>query len=269
MAYIPKKKNEHTTPAPVRKAPPQTSWGSVADWYDTYLEVTPDSYQAMVIAPNLLRVLALQKGERVLDVACGQGYFTRSFVEAGALAEGTDISRELITRAKKRSPKIPFYNTSAHQLQFAKDASYDVVTIILAIQNIENIVEVFAEARRVLKPTGRLVVVMNHPAFRIPKRTSWGWDDVGKIQFRRTDGYLSAATISIDMHPGKMNSPKTISYHRSLQDFFKALSKSGFAVTKLEEWISHKKSEKGPKQIAEDTARKEIPLFLMMECRAM
>jgi hypothetical protein len=54
-----------------------------------------------------------------------------------------------------------------------------------------------------------------------------------------------------------------------MQDFFKALSKAGFAVTKLEEWISHKKSEKGPKQAAEDTARKEIPLFLMLEVRKM
>jgi ubiquinone/menaquinone biosynthesis C-methylase UbiE len=269
MAYIPKKTNTPTKPSPVRKTPPQTSWGSVADWYDTYLEVTPDSYQAMVIAPNLLRVLAIKSGERILDVACGQGYFTRAFAEAGAVVAGADISRELIARAKKRAPKISFFNAPAHQLAFAKDASCDVITIILAIQNIENITEVFAEAKRVLKPGGRLVLVMNHPAFRIPKRTSWGWDDAAKIQFRRTDGYLSAATISIDMHPGKLNSPKTVSYHRSLQDFFKALSKSGFAVSKLEEWISHKKSEKGPKQLAEDTARKEIPLFLMMECRAM
>jgi ubiquinone/menaquinone biosynthesis C-methylase UbiE len=252
-----------------KKPSQKTSWGAVADWYDTYLEVTPESYQAMVIAPNLLRVLALKKDERVIDIACGQGYFTRLLSEAGAVAIGADISKELIAVAKKHSPKIDFHVAPSHQLRFAENASYDVATIILAIQNIERLSETFAEAYRVLKSDGRLVLVLNHPAFRIPKRTSWGWDDETGVQYRRVDGYLSGATIPIEMHPGQMESTQTISYHRSLQDFFKALSKAGFAVTKLEEWISHKKSEKGPKQAAEDTARKEIPLFLMLEVRKM
>ena len=246
-----------------------TSWGPVAEWYDAYLEVTPDSYQAAVIAPNLLRVLSLKKGDRVIDIACGQGYFTRLFAEAGALVVGADISKELIAAAKKRSPKIDFQITPAHKLSFAKDSSCDAATIVLAIQNIENMADVFAEAKRALKPGGRLVLVMNHPAFRIPKRTSWGWDEDAKKQYRRVDGYLSAATIPIDMHPGQIKSAQTISYHRSLQDFFKALSKAGFVVARLEEWISHKKSEKGPKQVAEDTARKEIPMFLMLEAHSI
>jgi ubiquinone/menaquinone biosynthesis C-methylase UbiE len=221
----------------------------------------------MVIAPNLLRVLALSRGERIIDIACGQGYFTRKFAEAGAIAIGADISKELIAAAKKHSPKVEYHMAPADKLSFASSATFDAATIVLAIQNIENLGGTFAEAKRVLKPDGRLVLVMNHPAFRVPKRTSWGWDEKEKVQYRRVDGYLSAATIPIDMHPGQSKSAQTLSYHRSLQDFFKALSKAGFAVTKLEEWISHKKSERGPKQAAEDTARKEIPLFLMLELR--
>ena len=71
------------------------------------------------------------------------------------------------------------------------------------------------------------------------------------------------------MHPGEEKGEQTISYHRSLQDFFKALSKNNFAVSKLEEWISHRESQEGPRQKAEDIARKEIPLFLMLETRGM
>jgi ubiquinone/menaquinone biosynthesis C-methylase UbiE len=261
-----RKKIIPATTRPLQKLS-DTSWGSVADWYDSYLEVTPESYQAMVIKPNLLRVLDLKKGMRVIDIACGQGYFTRAFSETGADIIGADISKELIAAAKKRSVKIPFHAAPAHALSFAESNSFDAATIVLAIQNIENIADAFTEANRILKPGGRLVLVMNHPAFRAPKRTSWGYDEKENIQYRRVDGYLSGATIPIDMHPGKVKSAVTLSYHRSLQDFFKALAKPGFAVTKLEEWISHKKSEHGPKQIAEDTARKEIPLFLMLEAR--
>lgn len=249
------------------KNPKSTSWGSVADWYDDYLENAEDNYQSAVIAPNILRVLALKQGDRVIDIACGQGFFTRLFAENGAEAVGADISAELIEAAKERSPQIEFRVAPADDLSFAEDHSFDAATIVLAIQNIENLPGTCSEARRALKQNGKLVLIMNHPAFRIPKRSSWGWDEAEKIQYRRMDGYLSASSEAIEMHPGQAGSAKTLSYHRSLQDFFKALSKAGFAVTRLEEWISHKKSEKGPRQAAEDTARKEFPLFLMIEAR--
>lgn len=261
-----KKRPAQRGPRTMRK-PHTTSWGKSADWYDRHLEESADTYQAEVVAPNLLRVLELRPGVRVLDVACGQGFFTRKFADAGARVVGVDISPELIRTAHERSPHIPFYAAPAHQLPFVKTGSVDIATIILAIQNMKNMPEVFAEMKRVLAPGGRLIVVMNHPAFRIPKRSRWGWDAQAGVQYRRVDGYLSASEVAIEMHPGERGSETTLTYHRSLQDFFKALSKTGFVVSKLEEWISHKKSERGPRQIAEDTARKEIPLFLTIEAR--
>ena len=139
--------------------------------------------------------------------------------------------------------------------------------IVLAIQNIKELSDVLKEVYRILKPSGRLIMVLNHPTFRIPKRSGWGFDDKEGKQYRRIDGYLSESKNSIVMHPGQKESEETISYHRPLQDFFKAFSKSNFAVTRLEEWISHKKSESGPRQKAEDLARKEIPIFMMIEVR--
>ncbi len=246
-----------------------TSWGGVAGWYDTYLEGEDDNYQKQVILPNLLRVLNLKRGEKILDAACGQGFFTRELAKNGAQITGADISKELTELAAARSPKeIRFYATPAHKLFFARDGEFDSAVMVLAIQNIENPDEVFSEIKRVLKSGGRFVLVINHPAFRIPKRSSWGFDESSKTQYRRVDGYLSAGKEEIIMHPGKgKKSKQTFSYHRSLQDFFKLLGKNGFAVFRLEEWISHKKSGKGPRQKAEDAARKEIPLFLMLEAR--
>ncbi len=244
-----------------------TSWGGVAKWYDDYLG-QEGTYQKEVILPNLLRVLDVKKGERVLDLACGQGFFTREIAALGVQAVGTDISPELIAKAKIHAPKATFHVASAASLPFAKDREFDAVTCVLALQNMEDISTVFKEVGRVLKKDGRFLFVINHPAFRVLKRSHWGWDEEKKIQYRRIDGYLSAAKIPVDMHPGSKSKTQTISYHRSLQDFFKALTNTGFAVTRLEEWISHKESQKGPRQKAEDTARKEIPLFLMIEVRS-
>jgi ubiquinone/menaquinone biosynthesis C-methylase UbiE len=242
-----------------------SSWGKVASWYDALLESDSDTYQAQVILPNLLRVLALKRGEKVIDIACGQGFFTRACSEAGATVTGVDIAPELIKIAQAESPSIPYYVAPAHLFSFAKDGAFDTALMVLALQNIENFSEACAEASRVLSPSGRMVLVINHPAFRVLRHSSWGYDENEKVQYRRVEQYLSSEKVMIDMHPSEKSAVQTVSYHRSLQDISKALFKQGFAITRFEEWISHKISAKGPRADAENTARKEIPLFMMIE----
>lgn len=249
-----------------------TSWGKVSAWYDEYL-AGEDTVQAQVILPNLLRIVSSKKDQKILDLACGQGFFAREFAKAGASVVGADISPELIEAAKKQGGGVAYHVAPATKLTFAKEDEFDAVVCVLALQNIEDLGAVVEEVRRVLKPEGKLVMVINHPAFRVLKRSGWGWDEEAGVQYRRIDGYLSGAKILVDMHPGRVpvggqgSKVQTISYHRSLQDFFKALTNTGFAVTRLEEWISHKESEKGPRQKAENAVRKEIPLFMMLEAR--
>ena len=243
-----------------------TSWQSQADWYDTLLKDPEGTYQNEVILPNLLRLAKIKKGETILDLASGQGFFSRAFNTAGAKVIGVDLSEKLADLARKNSPKsIEYHVASADRLDFIKDHSIDLVVIVLAIQNIENISAVFKECRRALKASGKLMMVLNHPAFRIPKQSDWLWDNKKKIQARRVDQYLTEAKIKIKTHPGQKESEYTISFHRPLQLYFKALNNQGFAVARLEEWISHKESERGPKKEAEDRARKEFPMFLFLE----
>ena len=246
-----------------------TSWNAVAGWYDTLIEKDDDTYQTKVILPNILRAMGIKKGTKVLDVACGQGFFSRAFHASGAEVAGVDLANTLIDLAKKQSSKeIRFFVRSAEDLAVFQDGYFDKVVIVLAIQNIEAPHKVFKECSRVLAPGGRLYLVMNHPAFRIPKASAWGFDDEAKTQYRRIDRYMSESKSEIDMNPGRSAGKKettTVSFHRPLQYYFKTLANSGFVVARLEEWLSHRASEKGPRQDAEDRARKEIPLFLFLE----
>jgi len=247
-----------------------TSWNKVASWYNELLK-GDDSYQLKVILPNLLRVLDLKKGEKVYDLACGQGYFANVFAHVGADVVASDLSKKLIETAKKDAKeKINFYITPAHRAQFLKDSSIDTIVVVLAIQNIENVGEVFAECNRVLKDKGRIVLVLNHPAFRVPHGSDWYFAD--GVQSRIVSKYLSESKLNIDMTPGEKNIKKkisTISFHRSLQYYMKQFAKNGFAITRLEEWISHKQSGTGPRQLAEDKARKEIPMFMCIEVKKL
>jgi len=240
------------------------SWGSVASWYDKHLNEA-DTYHEKVILPNLIRLIDGDAGDHILDIACGQGFFTRALAKTGAKVEGIDVAEELIAIAKTQSPLIPFHVGSAKTLTMFKDKTFNKALISLSIQNIEHVENVIAEAARVLKHGGALHIVMNHPAFRIPKQSSWDYDDKAHLQYRRVDQYLSNSNTAIDMHPGFSDSPQTISYHRPLQFYFKAFTKAGFVVARLEEWASHKGSDSGPRANAENNARKEIPLFLYLQ----
>lgn len=242
-----------------------TSWERVASWYDEHLEGEDDTYQAKVILPNLARVLSLTGEERVLDLGCGQGFFARQFAKDAKTLAGADLSPSLVAYAREREKGIAYHVADASALSFAKDGSFDVVYCVLALQNMEKLAAVIAEVSRVLAPSGRFIFVLNHPAFRIPKRSRWGFDEAEKVQFRRTDAYLSSSKERIDMAPGSAQGAYTVSFHRSLQDYMKALRGAGFCIAQLEEWISHKKSQPGPRQKAEDRARKEFPLFLCAE----
>ncbi len=245
----------------------ETSWGHVADWYDEYLSLDTDSYHTKVVLPNLMRVMNILPTDRVLDLACGSGFFTKEFCKVSPNVVGLDISKELVDIAQKDLKEAHFIVSSADDLSDIKDGTINKIALVLAIQNIENVKKMFSECARVLVALGSIVIVMNHPTFRIPKKSSWGWDELQKKQYRRVDEYLSESKTSIDMHPGQKDKKETISFHRPLQYYFKLAFSAGFVATRFEEWISHKTSEKGPRKTEEDRTRKEIPLFLCLELR--
>jgi ubiquinone/menaquinone biosynthesis C-methylase UbiE len=250
-----------------------TSWSQVANWYDQVLN-DPDSYQSQVIWPNLKRILGEVKGQKMLDLACGQGFFSFEIAKLGASVVGVDISSELIKKAQMESEKanlgIDFQVAPADKLDFLPAGLFDTVVMVLAAQNIKELDRVFVECARVLKKSGRLILILNHPAFRVPQFSDWHFNELTKVQGRIVDKYLSEAQIEIKTHPGRENSSQTISFHRPLQVYFKWLAKNSFAVVRLEEWISHKKSQPSAlRVVAEDKARKEIPMFMCLEAKLL
>lgn len=244
-----------------------TSWQAVAEWYADY-SAAEGTYHQTVIVPNLLRRIEPKAGQTILDLACGAGVMSAELTKAGAKIIGIDASATLITAAKKAAPQATFHVASADKIPLA-ERSVDTAICVLAIQNIAPIRETFVAVARVLKPVGKLYLVLNHPAFRIPKSSSWGWDETTKTQYRRVDAYLSEKSVGITAHPGQKNSETTLSFHRPLQLYVKLLASAGFAITRLEEWISPKKSQAGPRQKEEDRIRKEIPLFMLIEAKLL
>lgn len=254
-------------PKPKAKKATSTSWGHVANWYHEHVTESVDTYHEQVVKPNLLRVVGDVRGKRVLDLACGEGFFSRALREAGAEVTGVDIAPELIRIAKEKGPSDILYLSAPAERIPLPDRSFDAAVCVLALQNIKDLSGAMAQMAHLLERGGSFVFVLNHPAFRIPKLSHWGFDPETKVQFRRIDRYLSESSTEIQMHPGSAPGIVTVSHHRPLQMYMKELVKHGFVLTGLEEWISHRESEDGPRKEAEDRARKEFPLFLMLKAR--
>ena len=262
-----KNRPRNNAPSGPRRPPagPRTDWGGVAEWYDRLVGDEGSEYHREVVHPGTLRLLDARSGESVLDVACGQGVLCRLLHEKGAAVTGVDAAPELIRAARQRGPEAIRYDVGdARELSFLPEDSFDAAACVLAIQNIQPIQPVFEGVRLALRPGARFVLVMMHPAFRSPKETRWGWDEAKGVQFRRVDRYLLPRKSPIVTHPGKTPDVYTWTFHRPIGSYVKAMRNAGLLVDALEEWISHKSSQPGPRAAAENTARKEIPMFLAL-----
>ena len=245
-----------------------TLWDQASRWYDSLVGMSGSDYHQTIVMPGVLKMLELKPGRRVLDLACGQGVFSRFLLGKKIKPEGLDSSEELLRMARSRSVKsIPYHLGNASDAKLLDGQEFDGIACLLAVQNMEKIEPVFQNVARWLKPKGKFVMVITHPCFRIPRQTHWGWDAEKKIEYRRVDRYANEMKIPILTPPFIDKVNFTMTYHRPLQNYFSALLKAGLCVDSLEEWMSNKESAPGKRSRGENRARKEVPLF--MAIRAM
>jgi len=112
---------------------------------------------------------------------------------------GIDSSKELIAEAKKltNNSQQVYYFADATRGIPVPDASFDHATCILAIQNMKDGAGVIKNISTSLKQSGDLVIVMNHPSFRIPRQSSWGKDEAQKLEYRRVNRYSKSLSTPI------------------------------------------------------------------------
>lgn len=109
-----------------------------------------------------LEMLSISPGDRVLDVACGPGNFTRDFAAAVAdgLVVGIDASASMLEVAvgEIEGDNVAYVRGDACALPF-RDASFDAVCCFAALYLIEQPMRALAEIVRVLAPGGRVALL--------------------------------------------------------------------------------------------------------------
>jgi len=138
---------------------------SVASKYDIMNDVMSGGVHR-IWKDAMMDWLAPRSGQRLLDVAGGTGDIAFRFLRRapGATAVVCDMTEQMLVNGQKRAEaeklagSLDWVVGDAMALPF-KDRSFDVYTISFGIRNVTRPQDALAEAFRVLKPGGRLMVL--------------------------------------------------------------------------------------------------------------
>lgn len=137
-----------------------------------------------------VRELRLPGGALVADLACGTGDLCRELQRSGYRAVGFDFSLGMLERARTAAPLA-----QADILRLPmRDGAADGATCGFALRNVVDLSALFAEAARVVRPTGRIAFLEasepEHPVMRIGHR----------VYFRRVVPLIGGALSDRDAY---------------------------------------------------------------------
>jgi 2-polyprenyl-3-methyl-5-hydroxy-6-metoxy-1,4-benzoquinol methylase len=246
-------------------------WNAGAAGYDRFIESGADYYRLEVHGPALLRACGDVAGLRVLDLGCGQGYFTRALAAAGADALGVDLSDELVALAVQHERETPLgaaYRavSAAAVAEHWPAASFDRVTACMSVQDMADVGAVFRAAHTVLRPGGRMVFSVPHPLTDTPYR-EWDRDLLGRKRALKIAGYFERGAATCDWNMPRLAYRWTTPFWRyTLGEWCRLVTDAGFLIRAMDE----------PRPTAEQIERRPeladcamMPYFLLFDaCRA-
>jgi ubiquinone/menaquinone biosynthesis C-methylase UbiE len=175
-------------------APPE-AWDAIAEGYDRY--VAP---QEIDLANEALRLVGLEPGERVLDVAAGTGGLSLPAARLGAEVLATDWSPAMIERFEACVHEEGLINAEGrvmdcHALDLP-DASFDVTASQFGVMLVPDQRRALQEMVRVTKPGGRVLVI----AYGSPE------------EFEAVQVFIGALTAVAPEFPGLPDDPPPLEF---------------------------------------------------------
>ncbi|MBD2870645.1 class I SAM-dependent methyltransferase [Paenibacillus arenilitoris] len=113
------------------------------------------------ITRRLMNHLQVFDDSKIVDVACGTGNYTVALSELGLNMTGTDISEEMLNKARSKSNHVVWDQADVIDLPYTNGEFYGA-TCILAIHHFKDLLNAFQQVHRVLDK-GRFVIFTSSP----------------------------------------------------------------------------------------------------------
>ncbi|MFD8806441.1 class I SAM-dependent methyltransferase [Streptomyces sp. NPDC059597] len=235
------------------------TWDTIADWYAERVR-TGSAMHEFARDVLLDRLPADLRGQRILDLGCGEGLITRALASRGGAVVGIDPSPRMIGHARAAE------QTSASGARYAVDdgcslatvatGSVEWVTAGLSLNNVPDLTAAVSAVQRVLVPKGHLVFTVPHPCFEAPHAR---WLDDGDQPRGRVVGTYLAEGFWRSANPD--GARRAGNQHRTLSTYVTALVKQGFTIEGAAE------PTPDARVVAEQPQRAGLPPFLLISCR--
>ncbi len=206
---------------PGRKSKPvaQRAYDKLADAYAARVDTKP--HNAYYERPATLSLLPGVGGKRVLDAGCGPGVYAEWLVDHGAQVLAFDANRNMVRLASMRlgdRVKVLLADL-ANPLDFAVDASFDIIIAPLVMDYVRGWAAVFKEFHRILLPGGVLVFSMEHPCIKY-------------IDHQQTSNYFDTDLVEYTWRG--FGTPVNVpSYRRPFGEVVNPLIQAGFILDRV------------------------------------
>jgi ubiquinone/menaquinone biosynthesis C-methylase UbiE len=192
----------------------------------------PSSLSDFTARPAILELCEPVAGKRLLDLGCGEGYCSRALRQRGAQeVRGMDLSEGMIEAARSREATEPLgiqyeVGCATHLPQFA-DGEFDLVVAVFLFNylTLAQTQSCMAEVARVLRPGGRFIFSVPHPAFPYMRAADYPFyfqvEEAG--YFSKRDQKFPGRIWKRD---GSWLDVQLV--HKTFQDYFDALQLAGF-----------------------------------------
>jgi SAM-dependent methyltransferase len=254
------------------------SWDQIAAWWDGTVGEAANA----VVRPAVERQLELRPGQRVLEVACGNGALARRLAEMGAQVLATDFSAEFVRIAEERTRARPeLADRIEHRVVDATEPSqlaalgepgtFDAAVCVMGLMDMPTIDPLLAALADLLKPGGRFVFALTHPCFNTTgiRKT---------IEEEEVDGQLvERYGVQVLRYLGLEPAPATgiagqpapyYQFNRPLGALFGSFFRAGFVVDAFEEVVSPAPADPASIRRVFSWARfREIPPFVVGRLR--
>jgi ubiquinone/menaquinone biosynthesis C-methylase UbiE len=201
-----------------------------------------------IARPNAVSMLGNVSGKKVLEAGCGTGYVARLIAAKGAEVYGCDREPEMLKIARRIEREKPLgikYKLSSLKNTGYPDEFFDAISCVavLMYNNYPQILTVLSEIERITKPSGRLVVSVNHPYMYQPGSPALGpsqnW--VKNIPVSgRSNPYDFSTSFYVEYLDTNSNRFETKNLSHPLSRYFNSILWNGFDIMDVQEKVIQK-----------------------------
>ena len=182
------------------------------EWFESFFDgmygrvlaasFTPE--RTLVQARLVRRLLRLRRGERVLDIPCGQGRVTIPLARMGLEMTGVDLTGAFLRRARGAARaggvRVRFLQADMRRIEFDSefDAAFNWFTSIGYFSDADEM-EFCRRVFRALRPGGRFLVETMNKSWLLPRFIAEKRDTVAGIEIAHHNRWDAAASRTSDL----------------------------------------------------------------------